>query len=148
MYLQVNYFKTILSFNQKIFHSLPPNRSVSVSDQIQRFTKEQERNKLLSSTAPQTPESVLDTPAAASSPESRAEAKSKTPAKQKTQKAGREGKGEAKDTEDGGNARGKSGGSRKKARKNDAKPKNTQPEEPAVQPATAQSKLLLLDLNI
>ncbi|XP_074545488.1 general transcription factor 3C polypeptide 1 [Halichoeres trimaculatus] len=100
------------------------HRSVDVSDQIQRFAEEQERNKLLSS-------STSPTPAAASSSKSRAEAKSKAPAKRKTQRAGRGRKGDAKDNGVAENATEEATG------KNDAMPKETQP---AVQPATAESE--------
>ncbi|XP_034542767.1 general transcription factor 3C polypeptide 1 [Notolabrus celidotus] len=115
------------------------HKSVGVSDQLQRFAKEQERNKLLSSSSSQTPESALASPAAASTSKSRAEEKSKTPAKQKGQKAGRGGKRGAEENGEGGKGRGKAGGRGKAAGKNDG-PKTTEPEEPVTQPVTAESE--------
>uniref|UniRef100_UPI0037E74EBE general transcription factor 3C polypeptide 1 n=1 Tax=Semicossyphus pulcher TaxID=241346 RepID=UPI0037E74EBE len=123
------------------------HKSADVSDQLQLFAKEQERNKLLLSSAPRT----TDAPAAPKTPstsKSRAKDSTKTPSGKKSLKAGGGGKVAAEeggqnsgdgDTEevldgDGGKARGKSGAKGKKAgRKSGVKADQTQPEIPSVE---------------
>ncbi|CAJ1053996.1 general transcription factor 3C polypeptide 1 [Xyrichtys novacula] len=129
------------------------HKAVGVSDQLQRFAKEQERNKLLSSDGtPQISDDAPAVPAAASTSGSRAEENNTTPAKQRTQKAGGGGNRCAED--DGGRrkARGKSGGrergraggksrgrgrGRAGGKTNRVKPKETQPESLVMDPTTA-----------
>ncbi|XP_070683568.1 general transcription factor 3C polypeptide 1 [Pempheris klunzingeri] len=127
------------------------HRCVGVSDQLQLFAKEQERQKLLYSSAPQTSNTAPATPATPSTSKSTAKGNAKQAAKEakKIQRAGGGGKDDTEeagqmcgdgevDTEDGegGKARGKSEGKRKTAgKKNGVK---TQSEIPIVQLTPAE----------
>ncbi|XP_073327021.1 general transcription factor 3C polypeptide 1 isoform X3 [Pagrus major] len=122
------------------------HKCVGVSDQLQLFAKEQERKKLLYSSAPQTSDAA---PAAPKTPSTSKKTAKKTPAAKKTQKAGGGGN---KDPEEAGQTCGdrdvdpadegldgdKGKGRRSGAKRNTAgrksRSKQTQPETPIVQP--------------
>lgn len=126
------------------------DRCVGESDRLQLFAKEQERQKLLYSSAPETSDT---TPSAS---KSTAKENTRTPAAKEIQKAGGGGNEDAEeagqvcgdrevDTADrgfdgeGGKARGKSGAKRKTpGKKSSVKTKRTQPEFPIVQPTPAE----------
>lgn len=120
---------------------------MGVSDQLQLFAKEQERNKLLCSSSPQTSNTTPSTPVTPSTSKSTAKENTKTPAAQKKQNAGREGNVEEADIKvdpadessvgKGGKARRKSGAKRKTAGKKGTK--QIPPEIPIVQPTPAES---------
>ncbi|XP_045903076.1 general transcription factor 3C polypeptide 1-like [Micropterus dolomieu] len=126
------------------------HKCVGESDRLQLFAKEQERQKLLYSSAPETSDT---TPSAS---KSTAKENTRTPAAKEIQKAGGGGNEDAEeagqvcgdrevDTADrgfdgeGGKARGKSGAKRKTpGKKSSGKTKRTQPEFPIVQPTPAE----------
>lgn len=74
-------------------------RCAGVSNQLQLFVKEQERNKLLCSADPQLSSTPPSTPAASSTSESAVKANAKTRASRRKQKAGKT-KGRTKDLEE------------------------------------------------
>lgn len=156
-------YKFLLN-HQIISNTIVPNivlltsldRCVGVSDQLQLFAKEQERKKLLYSSAPQTSDTAPAAPKTPSNSKSTTKENTKTPAAKKIQKAGGGGNNDVEeasqrcgdkeaDTEnedldgEGGKGRGKSGAKRKTAgRKSSVKAKQTQPEIPIVQPTPAE----------
>lgn len=126
---------------------------MGVSDQLQLFAKEQERKKLLYSSAP--PDTAPATPKTPLTSKSTAKQNTRTPAAKKIQKAAGggnagaeeagqmcvEGKVDAADKDldgGGGVARGKTAG-----KKSSVKTKQTQPEVPIVQPTPAECEYLL-----
>lgn len=77
-----------------VFHLIllvSPDRCAGVSDRIQQFAKEQERNKLLYSSSPQTQNTSPFTPKTPSNSRSKAKGGTKTPPATKTQRAARDG---------------------------------------------------------
>ncbi|XP_070771379.1 general transcription factor 3C polypeptide 1 [Enoplosus armatus] len=129
------------------------HKCVGVSDQLQLFAKEQERKKLLYSSAPETASDTAPaTPKTPSTSKSTAKENIKTPAAKKVQKAGGRGNGDAEEAGqvcgdgevdradegldgEGGKTRGKSGAKGKTAaKKSSVKTKQTQPEIPIAQP--------------
>ncbi|XP_040001751.1 general transcription factor 3C polypeptide 1 [Xiphias gladius] len=121
---------------------------VGVSDQLQLFAKEQERKKLLYSSAPQTSDTATAIPKTQPSSETTAKGNTKNPAAKKIQKAGGEGDKDAEEAGQacgvrevemggegleggGGKARGKSGARRKTTGKKGGVTANqTQPDIP------------------
>lgn len=126
---------------------------MGVSDQLQLFAKEQERKKLLYSSAP--PDTAPATPKTPSTSKSTAKENPRTPAAKKIQKAAGGGGGNA-DAEKAGQMCGDGevdtadkgldgeGGRGKTARKKSSvKTKQTQPEIPIVQPSPAECEYSL-----
>ncbi|XP_071360613.1 general transcription factor 3C polypeptide 1 [Trachinotus anak] len=122
------------------------HKNVGVSNQLQLFAKEQERKKLLYSSAPQAPDTAPATPKTPSS--SKSTAKGNTPAAKKIQKAG--GGGDAKEagqacSDEGleggrGKARGKSAARRKTTRKKGSvKTNQAQPDVIQLTPAEGET---------
>ncbi|XP_040892530.1 general transcription factor 3C polypeptide 1 [Toxotes jaculatrix] len=132
------------------------HKCVGVSDQLQLFAKEQERKKLLYSSAPQTSDAAPASSKAPSSSKSTAKGNDKTPGPEKIQKAGG---GEDKDAEEAGQTCGvtevgmgdegldggrgkvreKSGARRKtRGKKGSVTVKQTQPDIPMVQPTPTE----------
>lgn len=129
------------------------HKFVGVSDQLQLVAKEQERKKLLYSSAPQTSSAASASLKTPSTSKSTAKENTRTPAAKKTQKAGRDKEEEEAgemsfDRSDAGDevldgdgvkARGKSGAGRKTAgKKGSVTTKQTQPETSIIQPTTAE----------
>ncbi|XP_044044024.1 general transcription factor 3C polypeptide 1 [Siniperca chuatsi] len=130
------------------------HKCVGVSDQLQLFAKEQERQKLLYSSAPETSGTAPATPKTPSASTSTAKENTNTPPAKKSKKAGGDGNedaeevvqmcGDREDTADGldgegGKARGKSGAKRKTVgKKSSVKTKQTQPEILIVQPTPTE----------
>ncbi len=131
----------------------PLDRCVGVSDQLQLLGKEQERNKLLCSSAP--PDTAPATPKTPLTSKSTAKENTRTPAAKKIQKAAGGGNTDAEEAGltsgdgevamadkgldgEGGEARGKTGG-----KKSSVKTKLAQPEIPNVQPAPAECEYSL-----
>lgn len=131
-------------------------RCVGGSDQLQLFAQEQERQKLLYSSAPQTLDTAPATPTTPSSSTSTATGNTRTPAATKTETADGGGDEDVKEDEqtrgvkevekseeglDGGRgkARRKSGARRKSTgKKGGVTKKQTQPDAPTVQPTPAE----------
>ncbi|XP_041790222.1 general transcription factor 3C polypeptide 1 [Chelmon rostratus] len=132
------------------------HRCVGVSDQLQLFAKEQERKKLLYSSAPQASSTAPATTKTPSTSKSTPKGNNKTPAAKKIQNSSEGGNKDAEeagqmcgdgevDTANnglggkGGKARGKSGAKRNKAgKKGRERSKQTQPEIPIAQSTPAQ----------
>lgn len=127
-----------------------------MSDQLQLFAKEQERKKLLYSSAPQASSTAPATTKTPSTSKSTPKGNNKTPAAKKIQNSSEGGNKDAEeagqmcgdgevDTANnglggkGGKARGKSGAKRNKAgKKGRERSKQTQPEIPIAQSTPAQ----------
>ncbi|XP_050926445.1 LOW QUALITY PROTEIN: general transcription factor 3C polypeptide 1 [Lates calcarifer] len=132
------------------------HKCVGGSDQLQLFAQEQERQKLLYSSAPQTLDTAPATPTTPSSSTSTATGNTRTPAATKTETADGGGDEDVKEDEqtrgvkevekseeglDGGRgkARRKSGARRKSTgKKGGVTKKQTQPDAPTVQPTPAE----------
>lgn len=127
-------------------HLTAASRCVGVSDQLQLFAKEQERKKLLYSSAPRTSDSAPVTP---KTPSTSKKAAKKTPAAKKTQKAGRGGSKGAEEAGqtcddrdvdpadeglDGDKGKGRRSGAKRNKAGRKSRSKQTQPETPIVQP--------------
>ncbi|XP_072240808.1 general transcription factor 3C polypeptide 1 isoform X2 [Leuresthes tenuis] len=130
------------------------HRCVGVSDQLQLFAKEQERKKLLYSSAPEIPDADPATFKTLSSSKSPANKKGKTPAAKRSNKAGVDENKNAEEEkeemcDDGGGdeglsgrkgkAKGKSGAGRKtSAEKHTVTTNQTQPGIPVLQPPAVE----------
>lgn len=144
------------------------DRCVGVSDQLQLFAKEQERKKLLYSSAPQMSDAAPATPKTPSTSKSSPKDTTKTPAAKKIHDAGEgehegveqagpmcgdkevDAAGDGMDGE-GGKAKRKSGAKRQMARrKSSVRDKQTQPEIPIEQttPAEGENSLHLLHIIV
>lgn len=130
------------------------HKYVGVSNDLQLFAKEQERQKLLYSTAPQTADTAPATPKTPSTSESTAKENTKTPAVKKIKKAGRKGDkavgevqplcedrqvhtGDKGSDEEGGKTKGKSG-ARTKSTVKRGSVATKQPDIPIKQPTSME----------
>ncbi len=136
------------------------DRCVGVSDRLQLFAKEQERQKLLCSSAPPSCGVIPASPQTPSTSESTAKEAAATPAANKIQKAGERGRkdamseeingyrevdaaGKELDGEEGKTSR-KSGAKRStEKRTSSVRSKRTQPETPIAQPTPTECESLL-----
>lgn len=143
-------------------HLTAASRCVGVSDQLQLFAKEQERKKLLYSSAPRTSDSAPVTP---KTPSTSKKAAKKTPAAKKTQKAGRGGSKGAEEAVqtcddgdvdpadeglDGDKGKGRRSGAKRNKAGRKSRSKQTQPETPIVQPTPdeCEHSLILCSYNL